>query len=291
MILKYILPILAMAGFGVAVVIVLEGNRTPPVVPARSSSMNSPFNSYVYGAGIVEASTENIIIGTPASGIVTAIYVKWGEQVKKGDALFKIDDRDLQGQLPPAMAKVKEAEASLEKRQHHLSVGERLEPNVSISAEELANRRFDVGIDGAALASAHAQAEQIKSEINRRTVRALVSGRILQIKTRPGEYAQSGAVAPLMLLGDDTRLHLRVEVDENDAWRVQPCAAAVAFFRGNPEVKTPVQYERTEPDVVPKALLTGDSMQRTDTRVLQVIYSFDHAAMPAYVGQQMDVDR
>jgi|ERR1700730_5471438 len=289
MIVKYVLPILALVGFGVAAVIVLQGNRTPPVVPPQSTSANSPFTWYVYGTGIVEASTENIAIGTPASGIVTAIYVKWGDQVKKGDPLFKIDDRDLQAQLPPAMAKVREAEANLEKHKHHLSVGERLEPNVSISAEEMANRRFDVGIDDAALASAHAQIEQIKSEINRRTVRALISGRILQIKTRPGEFAQSGSVAPLMLLGDDTRLHLRVEVDENDAWRVQPCAAAVAFFRGNPEVKTSVQYERTEPDVVPKALLTGDSTQRTDTRVLQVIYSFDHAAMPAYVGQQMDV--
>lgn len=289
MILKYVLPILALVGFGVAAVIVFEGNRTPPVVAPRSASVNSPFNAYVYGTGIVEASTENIAIGTPTSGIVTAIYVKWGDQVKKSDPLFKIDDRDLQAQLPPAMAKVKEAEARLEKHKHRLSVGERLEPNVSISAEEIANRRFDVGIDDAALASAHAQVEQIKSEINRRTVRALVSGRILQIKTRPGEFAQSGTVAPLMLLGDDTRLHLRVEVDENDAWRVQPCAAAVAFFRGHPEVKAPVQYERTEPDVVPKSLITGDSTQRTDTRVLQVIYSFDHVAMPAYVGQQMDV--
>jgi HlyD family secretion protein len=289
MIFKYVLPILAIVGFGVAAVIVLEGNRTPPVVQPQSAPVNSPFTSYVYGTGIVEASTENIAIGTPASGIVTAIYVKWNDQVKKGDPLFKIDDRDLQAQLPLAMARVKEAEANLAKQKHRLSVGERLEPNVSISAEEMANRRFDVGINDAALASANAQVEQIKSEINRRTIRALVSGRILQIKTRLGEFAQSGAVTPLMLLGDDTRLHLRVEVDENDAWRVQPCAPAVAFFRGNPEVKTPVHYERTEPDVVPKALLTGDSTQRTDTRVLQVIYSFDHAAMPAYVGQQMDV--
>jgi HlyD family secretion protein len=40
---------------------------------------------------------------------------------------------------------------------------------------------------------------------------------------------------------------------------------------------------------VPKVSLTGQSTERTDTRVLQAIYSFDPAALPVYVGQQMDV--
>jgi hypothetical protein len=35
--------------------------------------------------------------------------------------------------------------------------------------------------------------------------------------------------------------------------------------------------------------LTGDTTQRTDTRVLQAIYSFDPASLPLYVGQLMDV--
>jgi hypothetical protein len=110
------------------------------------------------------------------------------------------------------------------------------------------------------------------------------------MKTRLGEYAQSGAVStPLMLLGDDTKLHVRVDIDENDAWRFQACAQAVASVRGNPQLKAPLQYVRTEPAVIPKVLLTGDTTQRTDTRVLQVVYSFDPAALPLYVGQMTDV--
>jgi hypothetical protein len=84
-------------------------------------------------------------------------------------------------------------------------------------------------------------------------------------------------------------LHVRVDIDENDAWKFQPCAPAVASVRGNPELKTPLQYVRTDPDVIPKVTLTGDTTQRTDTRVLQVVYSFDPAALPVYVGQLMDV--
>jgi HlyD family secretion protein len=290
MIRKYILPILAIVGVGVAVFMVMQGNRTPPVAQPAVQSARAPFTSYIFGPGIVEASTENIAIGTPVSGIVTAVYVKWGDRVRTGAPLFKIDSSDLQAQILPALAKVKEAETNLAKVKNRLRVGESMSPGVSISVEDMDNRRFDVAVDEAILASANAQVEQIKTEIERRTVRARLPGRILQMKTRLGEYAQSGSPStPLMLLGDDDRLHVRVDVDENDAWRFHPCASALASVRGNPDLKTPVKFEHTDPDVVPKVSLTGDSTQRVDTRVLQVIYSFDRGALPVYVGQQMDV--
>jgi HlyD family secretion protein len=46
---------------------------------------------------------------------------------------------------------------------------------------------------------------------------------------------------------------------------------------------------RFEPCVVPKKSLTGDSTERVDTRVLQVIFSFTQGDLPIFVGQQMDV--
>jgi multidrug efflux pump subunit AcrA (membrane-fusion protein) len=321
MIRKYLLPFLAIVGLGAAIFMVIQGNRTVSVVPLVVQSAQAPFASSIFGPGIVEASTENIAIGTPVSGIVTVVYVKWGDKVKAGAPLFKVDTRDLEAQLIPANAKVKEMEAQLlpatakvneaeataakaAKAENRLKVGEGLEPGVSISAEEISNRRFDTGIDKATVASAQAQVEQIKSQIASakaqveqikrdlevRTIRAPISGRILQMKTRLGEYAQSGVLStPLMLLGDDSTLHVRVDVDENDAWKFRPCASAMASVRGNPDIKTPLQYVRTDPDVVPKVLLTGDTTQRTDTRVLQVVYSFDPKILPLYVGQQMDV--
>jgi len=318
MIRKFLLPLLAIVGLGAAIFMVIRGNRTVPVVQPVVPSAQAPFTSSLFGPGIVEASSENIAIGTPVSGIVTAIYVKWGDRVKAGAPLFKVDTRDLEAQLLPANAKVKEmeaqllpaaakvneAEATTAKAENRLKVGEGLEPGVSISVEEMSNRRFDTGIDKAVVASAQAQVEQIKSQIESakaqveqikrdlevRTIRAPISGRILQMKTRLGEYAQSGVLGtPLMLLGDDTNLHVRVDIDENDAWRFRPCAGAVASVRGNPDIKTRLQYVRTDPDVVPKVLLTGDTTQRTDARVLQVVYSFDPKSLPLYVGQQMDV--
>ncbi len=319
MIRKYLLPILAGLGVVLTIAYVLADSHSgPAALPAAQMPAAAPFASYIFGPGIVEASTENIAVGTPVSGIVTAIYVKWGDRVKSGAPLFKIDARDLEAQLAPAAARVKEAEAQLPptkakvdeaeavlaKAENRLKSGESLEPGVSISAEELSNRRLDVGAAKASLAavqgqigqieaqieSAHAQIEQINKQIELRTVRAPVAGRILQMTTRLGEYAQSGTLStPLLVLGDDSKLHIRVDIDENDAWKFQPCAQAVASVRGNPALKTSLQYVRTDPDVIPKTLLTGDPTQRTDTRVLQVVYSFDPASLHVYVGQLMDV--
>lgn len=315
---KYLLPVLALLGVAAAVAMVLDGNRTPPATKAVFQPAEAPFASAIFGPGIVEASTQNISIGTPVSGIVMDVYVKWGDRIKRGEPLFKVDTRDLDAQLIPAKAKVDEAQSQLSsananvtqtkdalaKAENHLAIGKDLSPGVSITAEDLANRNFDVEIAKAALESAQAQVRQIQAqitsataqvrqiqdEIKIRTVRAPVSGSVLQLQIFPGEYAQSGtASTPLMVVGNDTVLYVRVEIDQSDAWRFRPGARAIAYIRGNANLKTPLEYVRTDPDVVPQTLLTGDATQRTDTRVLQVIYRFDHSSLPTYVGQLMDV--
>jgi HlyD family secretion protein len=293
MIRRYIVPFLAVIGFVLAVGVVFYGNRPPPAALPAIQSAKAPFPSYIAGAGLTEASTENVAVGTQVSGVVTNIYVKRGDTIKSGDPLFTVDDRDLQAQLLPASAKVKEGEANLAKAKDHLYRGERLSNGNkgAISIQDLENRRFDEAIGETALATAEAGVEQIKREIEIHTVRALLPGRILQINIHPGEYAQSGVLAsPLMLLGDDSQMHVRVNIDENDSWRFKPDASAMAFIRGNPALKTPLRFVRIDPYVVPKTSLTGDSPERTDMRVLQVIYSYDPATLPmVYAGQQMDV--
>lgn len=158
-----------------------------------------------------------------------------------------------------------------------------------LSDQQFQSRQFEVQVNEAAVSAAWAEIEQINIEIGRRIVRASVAGRVLQINTRPGEFAENGALpTPLMVIGDDVRLRVRVDIDENDALRVEPTAPAVAVVRGNPEFNAALTFESIEPYVVPKKSLAGDVTERVDTRVLQVIYSFDRSALPVYVGQHLD---
>ena len=342
MIRKYVLSALALAGFVLAIFTVQAGNRPQPVASPVVGPAQPPYESYVAGAGIVEASTRNIAIGTPVSGLVMKVFVEAGESVKAGAPLLKLDDRDPVAQLAVKQSAVVASKAQLEKlksypraeevtvaearvqaaefamadAKNQVGLWESVRDKRAVPQEEFDKKRYaasvaeakyeeasadlallkagawkpDIDIAAAQLASAEAQASQTQTDIDRLTIRAPVDGQILQCNVRAGEYAMAGpADTPLMLLGNVQLLHVRVDVDENDAWRVIKDARAVALLRGNPQFKTDLKFVRFEPYVVPKRSLTGASTERVDTRVLQVIYSFERGDMPVYVGQLMDV--
>lgn len=302
--LRILLPLLALAGFVFGVYTVMSGNQPAPVAPPVAEPARAPFPSYIAGAGIIEARSRNIAIGTPLPGIVKSLAVAVGDRVKAGAVLFSLDDRDAlaaievrKADLERARAGVGEAEAGLNDARTLLQLAEAVSDRRAISLEELSRRRNAVSLARARLDSARAQVQQAEAQLalarttlDRLTVRAPVDGEVLQINIRPGEYAQAGPTAtPLLVMGNLDQLHVRVDIDENDAWRFDPRGAAIAYLRGNRDISTPLHLSYVEPYVVPKKSLTGDSTERVDTRVLQALYSFDPHRLRAYVGQQVDV--
>jgi multidrug efflux pump subunit AcrA (membrane-fusion protein) len=285
--MRRVLPALAALGIVVAIAAAIFGNEAPKAPSVVAPVPKVPFAACVAGAGVLETSTQDISVGTAVAGIVSDVNVRWGDRVEKGQALFTIDDRDLESKLVSAQATVAVAEATLAKAQHLLDGGRGLEDILTV--KEITVRRDDVAIDKAALELAKAQVQEIRTEIERRTVRAPVAGRILQVNVRPGETAATDAKSPLIVLGEDRTLHARVEVDQHESWRVQPGAKAVAFVRGNPALQIPLRFVRIEPYVLPKLTLTGRTTERTDVRVLQVVYEFEHAEWPVYAGEEVDV--
>ena len=301
---KIILPLIAFAAltFGIVSVVRSQPKREPTTPP--SAPPVSPFSHTVAAVGLVETSTENIAIGTPLADVVSEVAVCANQTVRAGDPLFKLDDRHLRAELAMRQADLRVAEsqvkvntAMLEDASRQLGFFESLKDKSAISAEELTRRRSAVETAQARLdeakaqvTAATAQIQITQTNIERSTVRAPMDGDVLQVKVHPGEFAPAGVTAtPLVLLGRLKPLHVRVDVDEHEAWRVRPEATATAAVRGNTNLKTPLTFVRFEPFVVPKKSLTGDSSERVDTRVLQVIYRVEGDALPLFVGQQMDV--
>jgi len=301
---RTILPILAFAALSFGVISVVrsqphhETNLPPSPPPA------SPYAHAVAAEGLVEASSENISIGTSLAEVVTEVPVVVGQKVKAGEPLFRLDDRQLQADLAARRADLGVAETQVKvdwalfgDAKQQLDFAETLSDKRAISSEELAKRRYAAGAAQARLdaakaqvSAAAAQVKTVETQIERSTVRAPIDGEVLQVKIHVGEYAPAGVTAtPLILLGQLKPLNIRVDVDEHEAWRVSPSAKAIANVRGNAELKTPLSFVRFEPFVLPKKSLTGDSTERVDTRVLQVIYRVADDALPLFVGQQMDV--
>ncbi|MGR9047030.1 MAG: biotin/lipoyl-binding protein, partial [Gammaproteobacteria bacterium] len=91
---KYTLPVLAVAGFLFGAYTVAVGNQPTPVADPVAEPAEAPFKAFIAGSGIIEAKSQNIAIGTSLPGIVYTVAVKVGDQVKAGDILFRIDDRE-----------------------------------------------------------------------------------------------------------------------------------------------------------------------------------------------------
>ena len=208
--------------------------------------------------------------------------------MKAGDPLFALDDRAVRAELAVRRAAEQVAEAQLADAKHEFALAESLSGLGIATKGDRERKRFAIQKAEAQLTLAKAEMESSKTDLDRLTVRAPIDGQVLQCNVQPGEYAGAGG-PPLLILGNVSPLHVRVDVNENDAWRVRAGAPAFGTLRGNRDIGTPLTFVRFEPYVVPKKSLTGDSTERTDTRVLQVIYSFERGNQPIYVGQQMDV--
>jgi RND family efflux transporter MFP subunit len=302
--LTQVLPAAAVLGLLLATLAAFRSNTKKPASIPVAQPAEAPYTSYIGGSGIIEASNQNISIGTSLAGIVKTVAVKVGDRAKAGQPLFQIDDRELRAELLQREAALAKAEAAVQeaiasqadsRSQYDLV---RNNPDArAVSVDDVQKRKNALALADAkvfsaqvAVQAAQADIASTRSSLERLTVRAPMAGEVLQVNVRPGEYAATGALStPLIRLGSQEELHIRVDIDENDAWRFKPHTRAMVFLRGNRDLKTPVTFDYVEPYVTPKTSLTGSSSERVDTRVLQVIYRFDRRAIPAYVGQQVDV--
>lgn len=141
----------------------------------------------------------------------------------------------------------------------------------------------------AGAAQAGAQARVVATDLDRLIVRAPIAGQVLRLNVRVGEFAVAGPLAdPLVAMGTVDPLHVRVQIDEEDAARISAGAPAEATLRGDAATRIPLTFVRFEPQAIPKTNLNGGG-ERIDTRVVEAIYAFNRGEISAFVGQQMDV--
>lgn len=314
---RYILLAIAVAGALGATQLASTARPDSPVRPPPVEPATKPGKSAIAAAGLVEAVHENTAIGVPVAALVKSVEVKVWDKVKAGDPLLRLDDSDLLAALGTLRAAVASARAdvasaranrdaaSAERRRiaDTLARWNAITDTRAISADDLDRVRSDDRVAAAKLAAAEAvlvraeaderlaaaKVAEYETLAGRLVVRAPIDGTVLQMNTRAGEFASPGGRAPIVL-GDIGTLQLRCDIDEQVAPRMKPGLPATAYLKGDTGRPIPLEFVRIEPYVIPKQSLTGASIERVDTRVLQVIYRFPRSGEhTVYVGQQMDV--
>ena len=223
---------------------------------------------------------------------------RWATASRKGEPLFRIDDRDLKAELeiresslcaavaqlhrleqmpraedlPPAVAAVDEARARLLDAEAAYNRDLNLFQKKMLAASDFDKDRYtmqaaraslakaeadlaklkagawkeDIDVQRAAVEQAQSQVENIKIMLDRLIVRAPVDGEILQVNVRPGQFAALAWKEPMIVLGEVNRLHVRVDIDENDLYRFREGVPAWANIKGreDPEVPARVRAHR-----------------------------------------------
>ncbi len=296
--------VIALAGIIAATLLVKKSRKVEPAPPPLAEPARAPFAESIGARGIIESVNENVRIAPTVPGLITKVAVQVGDRVKEGDVLIEQDSRDAtaqvhiqETQVETLRAQIAEAEVALADRRDQWARMEKLTETRVSSVDERQRAKFAEEAASSVLnrvrtqlVAAVAQLDRAKVQIELLIVRAPRAGTVLQVNVRAGEYANFGSAEPLILLGQLDQFQLRADVDEDNASRVRPGCAAIAYIKGSTQNPIPLTFVRIEPYILPKKSLTGQSSERVDTRVLQIIFRFDAPKeAPVYVGQQMDV--
>lgn len=285
----YTLLVLSVVGIIAALGVIFYDQRPTESQTKPIPELTPPYKNFIAGTGIVESGSKNIQMGSVISGVISKVNVKSGDSVKKGELLFTIDEKKPAFNIKALEAEIKLAEIKLQNAQHQFKIVQNIKKTSPLMLKEAdyIAAKYKVKEAQAVLSVANSKLKVLQNELSLYAVYSPIDGKVLESKLGVGEYfSQTGQ---LLTLGSDT-LWLRVDINEYDLYKYAQNTNAVAFVRGHPELKILLKYLYTMPYVVPKKNLTGLATERTDTRVLQVLYSLPKRVnFPLFVGQQLDV--
>ncbi len=300
---KRVSVVLAFLGIALALNLVRTQRVSQPSVPPLNEPAAAPYADSIGARGIIEGLEENVRIAPAVAGLVASVKVSVGNEVEAGQILFEQDTRDAEALIDVQQANVAaietsiaEADVALADKQDQWRRVVQLGENRVVSIDERQRTQFAMRAAASRvesrksdLAAARALLARAKVQRDLLVVRAPRAGTVLQINIRAGEYAVPSASEVSVLLGRTDSFQLRADIDEDNAPRVKAGCQGVAFIKGSRHDPVPLRFIRIEPYILPKRSLTGESGERVDTRVLQVIFQFDRSSVPVYAGQQMDV--
>jgi HlyD family secretion protein len=210
-----------------------------------------PVTLYRVTRGAVEETVSNSKAGTVTArhrakmspqigGQVEYIGPREGSEVKAGEVLLRINDRDLRASLALAREEVSSAEAAAresclasEQAQRDLTRNESLREDRIVSVELLERLRNQrdaavAGCDAARAAAGRARAALglAQANLDKATLRAPFDGIVADLKAEVGEWVSPSPPAlpipPVYDIIDPTSIYVSAPIDEVDAAKVHP---------------------------------------------------------------------
>jgi HlyD family secretion protein len=134
---------------------------------------------------------------------------------------------------------------------------------------------------------ARAELSAAQAALEKLSIRAPISGTVLQVNGKPGEMASPSAPQPLVLLGDVSALRVRAELDERDLGEIkigQSVSIRPEAFRDR---ELPGTVSFIAPIVEPPRTGTRGQRDEADINVVEVLIELADPS-PLAVGMKVD---
>jgi len=143
-----------------------------------------------------------VTVAADVSGLVSDVFVHDNEKVRKGQPLFRIDQRRFQYALDQAKAEVASRLATLDQNKRDLARSKSL-TTLAVTTQQVERNQQAVDVAQAQLDAANAALEVAQLNLERSTVLAPVNGIVTNFGLLPGSYVNAGA-SVFALIDSDT---------------------------------------------------------------------------------------
>ena len=203
-----------------------EAEYKTMTVAAADKVLLSNYAAKLQGRQIVEVRPQ-------VSGTITAIKIKEGERVHKGQTLFVIDQVPYRAALESARASVQSAETKVAAQKLTVESKTKLYEKTIVSEYDLQIAKSALAEAEASLAVAKAQLTNAANNLSYTEVMSPVDGQAGMIPYRVGALVSSSIASPLVTVSDDSEVYAYFSMNENQVLDlIQEYGSAEAFLSG-----------------------------------------------------------
>lgn len=152
---------------------------------------------------------------------VSKLYVDEGDWVKAGQPLIEMDASILKAQLDQQIALARQSEAAADQRDAEAARVVGLDKQGVLATEQVSDRRFTAQTARAGAAAQLAAADEMRTRLAHLTIRAPVSGQIIQRSVNLGDIS-AGNGSQWLLMAEDGQIELNADVAEADFDKMRP---------------------------------------------------------------------
>ncbi|HEY4785175.1 MAG TPA: efflux RND transporter periplasmic adaptor subunit [Bacteroidales bacterium] len=208
-------------------------------------------NTSILATGIIKPKVgAEVRVGSRVSGIVEKLYVKNGDEVRKGDLLAKLDDSELSARYRLEVANLDNAKTVMKYSKIEMERAKSLVDKDYTSAQSYDNLVKEYDISRSRVASQQASVDYAATELEFTKIFAPISGVISSVSTQEGETVSAAFSAPTFVtIINLSRIEVWAYVDETDIGKVttgQSASFTVDTYTGT-------TFEGTVTAIYPKA--------------------------------------